>query len=85
MAPRGVLLAPLFQDLRFTLRLLRRQPGFALVTLIVLGIGTGVMTTVVSVANGLLLRPPPVREPSTLVRVFSGRYSEHATARPAGL
>ena len=44
-------------------------------TLLVLGIGTGVMTTVVSVANGVLLRPPAVREPSTLVRVFSGRFS----------
>ena len=65
----------LLQDVQFMLRLLRRQPGFALVTLAVLGIGTGVMTTVVSVANGVLLRPPPVREPSTLVRVFSGRFS----------
>jgi predicted permease len=65
----------LLQDLQFTQRLLRRQPGFALVTLVVLGIGTGVMTTVVSVANAVLLRPPPVREPSTLVRVFSGRFS----------
>ncbi|AMY06982.1 Macrolide export ATP-binding/permease protein MacB [Luteitalea pratensis] len=75
MAPGGALLAALIQDLRFTLRLLQRQRGFALVTLVVLGIGTGVMTTVVSVANGLLLRPPPVREPATLVRVFTGRYS----------
>src|SRR6476620_1761412 len=75
MAPRRALLASLLQDLRFTLRLLRHQPGFAFVTLLVLGIGTGVMTTVVSVANGVLLRPPPVRDPSTLVRVFSGRFS----------
>lgn len=75
MAPRRAVLAALWQDVQFTLRLLRRQPGFALVALIVLGIGTGVMTTVVSVANGVLLRPPPVREPATLVRVFTGRFS----------
>ena len=33
------------------------------------------VTTVVSIANSLLMRPPAVHEPSTLVRVFSGRYS----------
>ena len=68
-------LPPCFRISASRWRLLQRQRGFALVTLVVLGIGTGVMTTVVSVANGLLLRPPPVREPSTLVRVFTGRYS----------
>lgn len=63
------------QDLRFGLRLLVRHRGFSIVTLLVLGAGIGVVTTVASVANALLLRPPAVHEPATLVRVFSGRYS----------
>lgn len=65
----------LWQDLRYGLRLLARSPGFTLVTLLTLAIGIGANTTIVSVANALLLRPLPVREPATLVRVFSGRYS----------
>ena len=65
----------LVQDLRFGLRLLVRHRSFSIVTLLVLGAGIGVVTTVASVANALLLRPPAVEEPGTLVRVFSGRYS----------
>lgn len=68
-------MALLFDDLRFGLRLLRRNVGFTTVTVFVLGTGIGAVATVVSVANGLLLRPPAVQEPSTLVRVFSGRFS----------
>ena len=65
----------LLHDLRFGLRLLWRHRGSSLLTLLVLGAGTGVVTTVVSIANGLLLRPMALGEPETLVRVFSGRYS----------
>jgi predicted permease len=65
----------LLQDVRYGVRLLARSPGFTLVTLIALAIGIGANTTIVSVANALLLRPLPVRDPATLVRVFSGRYS----------
>ena len=62
-------------DLRYGLRLLVRHRGFSVAALCVLGIGIGVVTTVVSIANSLLLRPPAVHDPSTLARVFSGRYS----------
>jgi hypothetical protein len=65
----------LWQDLRYGVRLLARSPGFTLVTVLTLAIGIGANTTIVSVANALLVRPLPVREPDTLVRAFSGRYS----------
>jgi predicted permease len=68
-------LSGLLQDLRFGARLVRRNLGFSIVIVSVLGIGIGAVATVISVANSLLLRPPALEDPSSLVRVFSGRFS----------
>src|SRR5690242_4519812 len=65
----------LLQDVRYGLRLLARAPGFTIVTLLALAVGIGANTTIVSVANSLLMRPLPVRDPERLVRVFSNRHS----------
>jgi len=56
----------LSQDLRHTLRLLAKSPGFTLVAILTLAIGIGVNTTVFSVINGLLLRPLPVAHPDQI-------------------
>ena len=48
------------RDLRHALRLLRRDPLFTLTAALSLAIGIGANTTVFTVANALLLRPPPV-------------------------
>jgi predicted permease len=60
-----------FQDVRFGLRLLRRHPGFALAAVLTLGAGIAATTTVFSVANAFLLRPPPVAQPDRLVWLFT--------------
>jgi predicted permease len=65
----------LLHDLRLGLRLLVRHRGFSGLAILVLGAGIGIVTTVASVANALLLRPPAVADPASMVRVFSGRYS----------
>ena len=62
-------------DLRYGLRLLARAPGFTLVTLTALAVGIGANTTIVSVANALLLRPPAVHEPGRVIRIQSNRFS----------
>lgn len=57
----------LLQDLRFTFRMLRRDPAFAIVAVVILGLGIGANVAVFSVVNTLLLRQLPFAEPQRLV------------------
>jgi len=57
----------LCQDLRFTLRTLRRDRALAGVVILVLALGIGANVAVFSVVNTILLRPLPFREPNRLV------------------
>ena len=58
-----------FSDLRFAVRQLRRDPGFALVAILTLGVGIGATTVIFSVFNGTVLRELPYPESEQLVRV----------------
>jgi len=60
-------IAILIQDLRYTLRTLRRDPGFAIFAIAIAGLGIGASATVFSVVNTLVLRPLPFAEPDRLV------------------
>ncbi len=59
----------LLQDLRFTLRTLRRDTAFAIVAVIILALGIGANIVVFSVVNTILLRPLPFPESNRLVRI----------------
>ena len=61
------LLENLVRDLGFSIRLLRKSPGFAVVAILTITLGVGANTAVFSLLNGLLLRPLPVPNAHELV------------------
>ena len=67
----GALLDSVLEDLRYAARLLRRNPLFTLTAALSLAFGIGATTTIFTIANGLLLRPPAaVRDPSQVVDIY---------------
>jgi predicted permease len=60
------------QDLRFALRRLRQQPGFAAVVILTLAIGLGANTAVFTLVHALILRTLPVERPDELYRLGDG-------------
>ncbi|MHC4517056.1 MAG: ABC transporter permease [Planctomycetota bacterium] len=73
-------MATLWQDIKYGIRMLARNPGFAIVVVLILGLGIGATTAVFSVVNGVLLRPLPYKDPGRVVMVFSTKSSQR---RPA--
>lgn len=61
----------LSHDLRHTIRLLLKSPGFTLVAVLTLAIGIGVNTTVFSIINGMILRPLPLPHPEQIAVLAS--------------
>lgn len=57
-------------ELRYAIRSLRKAPGFTALAIAILGLGLGANITIFTLANTLLLRPPPgIGQPEELVRV----------------
>jgi putative ABC transport system permease protein len=60
-----------FQNTRYSLRLLRKNPGFSTVAAITLALGIGANTAIFSVIHAVLLAPMPYPNPDQLVMVWS--------------
>lgn len=70
---RPSILSDALQDARYGLRLLARQPGFALLSVLTTAIGIGAATTLFSVTYGVLMRPYPWPNADRLVRISETR------------
>jgi predicted permease len=68
-------LETLWQDARYGMRQLKRNPGFTAVVVITLALGIGANSAVFSVLNGLFLRALPVPEPERLVSFSDTNFS----------
>ena len=73
----------LLRDLRHSIRLLVRQPGFALTAIFTLALGIGATTAIFSVVNAIVLRPLPFGDPDRIMAV--SRFLPRTGTRPPNL
>jgi predicted permease len=71
----GGWLETLWQDLRFGIRMLLKQPGFSLTAVLTLSLGIGANAAIFTLLHAVLMKNLPVADPETLVRIGDGMSS----------
>src|SRR5215469_9139130 len=69
----------MLKDFRFGIRMLGRQPGFTCIAILTLALGIGATSAVFSLIQGVLLTPPPYKEPDRLLLVHTARADGQST------
>jgi predicted permease len=70
-------LETLARDLGFSLRTLRRTPGFTIIAILVMGLGIGANVALFTVVRGVLLKPLPFQDPDRLVMLYEWGLHEN--------
>jgi predicted permease len=75
-------LESIVQDVRYALRGIRRQPGFAAACIATLALGIGANSAIFSVVNGVLFAPLPYDDPDRLVSLWIRNPTLHREGNP---
>ena len=67
------------RDLRFSLRTLRRAPGFTIIAILVMALGIGANVALFTVVRGVLLKPLPFQDPDRLVMLYETAFQKDGT------
>jgi hypothetical protein len=81
-ARAGSVLETMLQDIRYGVRVLLKNPGFASIAIITLALGIGVNTAIFSVVYGVLLRPLPYQRGGQLVVLHQQASKAHVPNVP---
>src|SRR2546423_4052196 len=76
----GNFIDAMIQDARFSLRTLRKSPGFFAVAVVTLALGIGATVAAFSVVNAVLLRPFAFSEPDRLLWIYAQRVDNARTS-----
>ena len=72
------------RDLLFGVRMVLKRPGFSLIVVLTLAIGIGATAAVFSLIQGVLLTPPPYRDPAQIVLPHPHRRRPRAASSGLG-